>query len=416
MFPWQDLIQLIIARTISVYFDFMYWIVLALVGYQYWTMQRNQKRMFGVCSYSLRQQVLLTLFYGTLGGIVGSVLLTVVGVTLNQMGFNYIWPLALLLMMVSVRFLCFAYAGGIVALGKILFNWPADVNVPQILTLVAVLHITESLLIAISGRYSASPLILRRGDGRLVGAFSLQNFWPLPLVLLMAVAVPGSDLPAGTMHIGDWWPLLPLGIEIPEGQRWVYALTPVVAALGYTDMAITSSPLRRRMETACHLAVYSATLLALALLSAKYEWLQVFAALLCPLGHELLIQLDNRRETEGEPRYVPPNHGVMILDTVLDTPARQLGLKPGDILLSLDGRPVNCGADLGTAILYAPQEFPLVIERDGRRLKKKSRWHTQGDERRLGVILVPEGHEQVYAEMATERFAIWEWLKGLRRK
>lgn len=415
MFPWQDLIQLIIARTLAVYFDFMYWIVLALVGYQYWLMKRNQKRMFGVSSYSLRQQVLLTIFYGTFGGIIGSVLLTAVGVTLNQMGFNYIWPLALVLMMLSTRFLCFAYAGGIVALGKILFNWPADVNVPQILTLVAVLHVTESLLIAVSGRYSASPLILRRSDGRLVGAFSLQNFWPLPLVLLMAVAVPGSDLPAGTMHIGDWWPVLPSGVALPEGQHWFYALTPVVAALGYTDMAIASSPLRRRMESAWHLGVYSVTLLALALLSAKYAWLQVFAALLCPLGHELLIQLDNRRETEGEPRYVPTDHGLMILDTVLDTPARKLGLKPGDILLSLDGRSVNCGADLETAILYAPPEFPLMIERNGRLVKKRGRWLTQG-ERQLGVILVPDGHETVYAEMTTEKFALWEWLKNFRQK
>lgn len=414
MFPWLDILTFVISRTLDVYFDPAFWIILALVGYQYWQMQRNQQKMFGVKIYSLRHQILLAAFYGTVGGLLGSFLLIGVGITLNQLGFNYIWPLALILMMIHTRFLCFAYAGGLVALSKVLFGWP-EVNVPQVLALVAILHVTESLLIAVSGRYSALPMFVRRDDGQLVGAFSLQNFWPLPLVLLMAVPVTGGDIAsAGTVKMPDWWPLLPLGLDLPEGKQWMYAMMPVVAALGYTDMAVTSTPQKRRVASALHLALYSLTLLALALLSSTYTWLQVIAALVCPMGHELLIQLDNRREMEGRPCFVPPSRGVMVLDTVLDTPARKYQVRTGDIIYSLNNMPVQNGGELAAAIAYASDECSLVMERGGKMLERKISF-SRG-ERRLGVILVPEGHEQYYAVISQERFAIVDWFKRIFRK
>jgi hypothetical protein len=414
MFPWQDILAFILSRMVDVYFDPAFWIVLALVGFQYRQMQRSQQKMFGAKIYSLRHQILLAAFYGSLGGIVGSFLLTAMGVTLNQLGFNYIWPLALILMMIHVRFLCFAYAGGLVALSRVLFGWP-EVNVPQILTLVAILHVTESLLIAIGGRYGALPMFLRREDGRLVGAFSLQNFWPVPLVLLMATAVPGSDTAMpGTVDMPDWWPVLPLGLDLPEGQRWLYGMMPVVAALGYADMAITGTPQKRRMASALHLALYSMVLLFLSLLSARYTWLQVVAALASPMGHELLIQWDNRCESEGPALFVPPARGVMVLDTVLDSPARAGGVRTGDIIHTLNGMTVQNGAELAVAIACAPQRATLDVERSGKTAERTVQFG--GTERRLGVILVPEGHEQYYAVMAQEKFALVSWLKRLFRK
>lgn len=413
MFPWQQIFEFILSRTLAVYFEPAFWIILAFIGVQYWQAKRNQRKMFGANVYSLRHQILLAGFYGTLGGLLASFLLTFVGITLNKLGFNYIWPLALLLTAINTRFLCFAYAGGIIAVSNVLFGWP-DVNVPQVLALVAILHITESLLIALSGRYSALPLFIKRQDGRVVGAFSLQNFWPMPLVLLAAVAVPSGDNPSAAVKMAEWWPLIPLGIDPPEGQNWIYAMMPVVAALGYTDMAVTSQPYKRRLDSALHLGIYSIVLLVLALLSAKYAWLQIVPALLCPLGHELLIQMDNRRESEGPPLFVPPAHGIMVLDTVIDTPARKIGLKTGDIIYSLAGMPVNCGSDLAEAIAFAPPEFNIAFERKGKKVQRMIKFFK--GERRLGIILVPEGHEQYYAVISTERFAIVDWLKRFKKK
>lgn len=407
MFPWPELLVLIIRGSLEVVGNTNFWIILALVGYQYWQMQKHQRQMFGVYNYSLTQQIMLAGVYGLIGGITGSFLLTLVGVTINQLGLNYIWPVALVLMLINMRFLCFAYAGGLVAIANVLFGWPV-VNVPQVLALVAVLHITESLLIAISGGYSAMPMIVKKEDGQLVGAFSLQNFWPLPLVILAAVAVPAGSAPEGMLKMPAWWPLLPMPQTPPEGSSWIYVMAPVVAALGYTDMAIASLPQQRRWYSALHLAGYSIILLALAVLSAKYVWLQIFAALLSPLGHEFLIQRDNRREMEGVPRFVPPSYGLMVLDTVSNSPAANM-LKPGDIIITLDGITINSKIDLASAISQAPERFELVFERTGRQFQQQGNF--KNGERRLGVILVPDGDEQFYVEMVTERYGLLDWLK-----
>jgi hypothetical protein len=410
MFPWQELIRLSIGGVIAAYFEPIFWMIIALVGYQYWQLQKSQMRMFGVCGFSLSQQIILAVMLGSIGGMLGSFLLTIVGTNVDQLGLAYIWPVAIVLMAINMRFLCFAYAGGLVALSKVLIGWPA-VNVSQVLVLVAILHITESILIAISGYYGSMPIILRRKNGQLVGAFNLQNFWPLPLLLMSAVAIPQLNVPDSVLAMPDWWPLLPITKSLPEGHIWMYAMVSVVAALGYTDIAVASSPQMRRRKSALHLGAYSILLLALALLSVKYQWLQGVAAVVSFAGHELLIQMDNRQELEGVPRYVPPARGLMVLDTVVDTPALKAGIKSGDILLQLHTMDINTREQLAEAISFAPAEFILQILRNGRNIEKKVTF-SKG-QRMLGVILVPEGNEQYYVQMTEDRFWLWEKAKEI---
>ena len=393
--PWLELFQLLVLTMLTVLVEPLFWIVMAIVAFQYRQMQRNQLAMFGVAGPPLTRQVFWAFIYGTFGGVMGSVVLTLVGVNIERMGFQYIWPLAITLALINMRFLCFAYAGGLVAISNALFGWP-NVDVPQVLALVAALHVTESVLIAISRRYGATPVIIKHGE-RLVGGFNLQNFWPLPLVVLGTVAMQSGALPEGVFHTPDWWPLLPLGIEPPAGFEWVYVMMPVVAALGYTDVAITTTPAGRRRRSALSLALYSLSLLAMALLAAKFAWLKLPAALLSPLGHEYLVRRDNRLELEGKPRYISPERGVMVLEAIDGGVARQLGVRTGDILLDFAGFPVNRGVDLSYAIEWAPPLFEIVLMRNGQEMKLAGRFPP--GQRMLGIILVPEGHETYYVTM-----------------
>jgi hypothetical protein len=416
MFPWQELMRLSIGGVVAAYFEPIFWMIIALVGYQYWQLQKSQMRMFGVCGFSLSQQIILAILLGSIGGMLGSFLLTLVGINVDQLGLSYIWPVAIVLMAVNMRFLCFAYAGGLVALSKVLFGWPA-VNVSQVLVLVAILHITESILIAISGYYGSMPVILRRKNGQLVGAFNLQNFWPLPLLLMSAVAIPQLNVPESVLAMPDWWPLLPITKSLPEGHIWMYAMVSVVAALGYSDIAVASSPQMRRRKSSLHLGAYSIILLALALLSVHYSWLQAVAAVVSFAGHEMLIQIDNHQELEGVPRYVPSPKGLKVLDTVIDTPAPKAGIKSGDILLNLHDMEINTREQLAEAITLAPAEFFLHILRNGTIIERKVTF-SKG-QRMLGVILVPEGNELYYVQLTEDRFWLWEKVKkvwGKNRK
>ena len=394
--PWFEILKMLVLTTVVVFLQPIFWGILGIVAYQYWQLQKNQLAMFGVTGTPIGRQVKWAMLYGTIGGLMGSLVLTLVGVNIERMGFQYIWPLAIALALINMRFLCFAYAGGIVAVVSAIFGWP-DVDVPQVLALVAALHVTESVLIAISGRYGSVPVILKQG-GRLVGAFNLQNFWPLPLVVLSTVAMQTGAMPEGVFHTPDWWPLLTLGIEPPAGSEWVYVMMPVVAALGYTDMAISSTPGQRRRRSALSLAVYSISLLGMALLAAKFEWLSLPAALLSPLGHEYLVRRDNRTEMAGAPLYVPPEQGVMVLDAIQGEMARMMGIRTGDVILGMSGMPINRGGDLAYAIEWAPPLFDMLLLRGGQELKLDGRFPP--GPRRLGLILVPEGHETYYVTMS----------------
>ena len=394
--PWFEILKMLVLTTTVVFLQPIFWGILGIVAYQYWQLQKNQLAMFGVTGTPIGRQVKWAMLYGTIGGLMGSLVLTLVGVNIERMGFQYIWPLAIALALINMRFLCFAYAGGIVAVVSAIFGWP-DVDVPQVLALVAALHVTESVLIAISGRYGSVPVILKQG-GRLVGAFNLQNFWPLPLVVLSTVAMQTGAMPEGVFHTPDWWPLLTLGIEPPAGSEWVYVMMPVVAALGYTDMAISSTPGQRRRRSALSLAVYSISLLGMALLAAKFEWLSLPAALLSPLGHEYLVRRDNRTEMAGAPLYVPPEQGVMVLDAIQGEMARTMGIRTGDVILGMSGMPINRGGDLAYAIEWAPPLFDMLLLRGGQELKLDGRFPP--GPRRLGLILVPEGHETYYVTMS----------------
>lgn len=68
MFPWSDITLLIVRGALGVLFDFNFWLILALVGYQYWQMQKRRRQMFGVYNYTLTQQMMLAGAYGLLGG------------------------------------------------------------------------------------------------------------------------------------------------------------------------------------------------------------------------------------------------------------------------------------------------------------------------------------------------------------
>lgn len=407
MFPIFPILSMIIRSSLTVFLEPTFLLVLLLVGLQYRQQQRSQERMFGVASFNWKKQMLRAAWLGLAGGWIGSVLLTVTGVAVNHLGLSYVWPVAIALMLINARFLCFAYAGGLVAISSLLFGWP-EVSVPHILSLVAILHITESILIAISGRFSAIPIFLRRQD-QVVGAFTLQNFWPLPLIVLLVVGMSANEVPEGMVNMPDWWPPLAFDQTPPEGKQWVHMLFPVIAALGYSDIAVSTQPEKRRMQSAGYLFLYSLLLLTLALLCGRYPWLQLPTAILSPVGHDFLIWFQSRREMQGEPIFVHGEEGLTVLDTVPESPARAAGIRPGDVLLSLYHMPLTTNAELAEAIAYAPRNFPLCWRRDGKDMQAQVSFI---DERRLGVILAPWGNED-YVELETKPFAFIRRIKNI---
>jgi len=371
----------------------IFWLVVVLVLVQYRRIARVEASLYGTVKNDAVRQTGKALGYGLLGGVVGSFIMVGVGVTLSGSGVVFLLPVALFLMLLSPRLLCFSYAGGILAVSTLLFGVP-EVDVAGLMGLVAALHLVESLLIYIGGAGCATPLFVRHGRGGVVGAFALQRFWPVPIaVLVLLGAAPGEAI-----AMPDWWPLIRAQVEAAPDAMLVYSLLPVTAALGYGDIAISAPPEVKSKETSVYLALYGAVLMGLAVLASHFPPLRWAAALFGPLGHEAVIRRGNAGQRLGAPRYVHPQRGVMLLDVLPGGAADECGLRRGDVLLSVGGRPVTSREDVPALLADAPRGTTVVVEREGARTPLQVRC-APAEGGRWGMIFVPGPDEKVHVEL-----------------
>ncbi|AGL03570.1 PDZ domain-containing protein [Desulfoscipio gibsoniae] len=409
MFPFGDILPMIIVNMELMLREPIFWIVVVLIGLQYRRMHNVRESIYGMPLKSNWSEVGTALLLGMLGGMLGSILMVFIGVTLTGSGLMYIWPLAILLMLIDARFICFAYAGGILALSRLLFGFP-QVNVTQVLALVAVLHMVESILIFFSGHLGAVPAFFRDRTGRVVGGFTLQKFWPIPIAALAFMA--GIDVPPGSVDMPEWWPLISPGAE--DAENIVYTLIPVVAALGYGDMAIARSPRQKGWISAGYLALYSLVLLLLAVLSDRSWLLGVLAALFSPLGHELVIYIGRKLEIQGEPVHVPHPDGLVVLDVLAESPAWRAGMRSGDLLVAVNGVPVRSRAELEAMLYIGNQSLQVdYINRKGRRCRGELSYSNKQSP--LGILPVPEGDEQAAVMDLSTAGPLGRWFSGFWR-
>lgn len=366
----------------------LFYVVLILIYTQYRRAANLEKALYGRPMHSITKQLAISTLFGIAGGLVGSLLLLSLGVALSGSWILYVWVAALALAFVSARLMCFAYGGGVVALISLLFGWP-DIDISSLLGLVAVLHGVESILMLVSGHIGAVPVRVKNSfDGSIVGAYSLQKFWPVPL-LALAIA-PGVIPPeVGAISMPDWWPLIvPVGLT----QYHSFWMIPVVAGLGYGELAVATTPKVRARQSALKLAVYSIVLFALAYLSSRVTIFLYAGALFAPLGHELLVWTTNRQEMGGKPLHKATIGEVHVLDILPQSAVSGL-LRAGDRIIACDEVAVNSASELSQCI--ADREGKSLILTTARGDVTVA---AAGAAEMRGIILVPDDSVGSYLE------------------
>ncbi len=336
--------------------------------------------------------------------------------------------MAIFLLLFNPRFICFAYAGGVIATFSLVIRflhpyWPAlgevgflrgiaQIHLPGLLALIGVLHLTESLLIYLSGHLGYSPIYLKTPDGEVVGGYSLQRFWPLPLAGLWAqVVAESADILIGGIPMPDWWPLLGEVLSPGRGEQIVYLLVPLVAGLGYSDLALSSYPQAKRKKTAGNLALYSILLLALAVIAAFRPEVLLPAALFAPLGHELVIKKGNKEEFAGRPLFRADfQNGLKVLAIFPGSPAQKAGVEVGDRLLEVSGDSLNSESEFGHIIRLHHHHLLFKIERDGREIDLPVHLGALPASR-VGLIFAPTRWAGTFVEIKQSSF----WRNLLRR-
>ncbi len=386
-----------------------------VVMFAYLHIRRNaqlEEYWLGILRNPVSTQLANVVFFGMLIGLMASLLIVLIGITIDYHAILFIWPLALVLMLFNQRYMCFSYAGGIVSLLNLITGWP-KIDVSALIALIGILHFMESMLILADGHRDSLPVWVEHSRFKPVGAYLLQKMWPIPLVVLV-IPCTGAQLAAngGGVSMPDWWPLFR-----PQNISQVYALFPIVAVLGYGDIAITRLPDERARQTGFWLAVYSISVLILAIVSSRIYWMKYVAAISVPLFHELLVIAGKKGQMKGEPAFGVPWVGLRVLEVLPESPSEKMGIKRGDILLNVNGKNIS-----SQEMLYEVLgEYPCVVWVDVKRKDKILTFeftdYINGIDN-LGIVFVPRNTGK-YFRMEEQKgviFRFWNKIKRYRKK
>src|SRR3712207_6882461 len=65
------------------------------------------------------------------------------------------------------------------------------------------------------------------------------------------------------------------------------------------------------------------------------------AILLTPILHEGMLYLDTYIELKSKPKYISSEEGLMVLEVAPNSPAKEMGIESGDLLVSVNNTIIN---------------------------------------------------------------------------
>jgi hypothetical protein len=378
-----------------------YYIGILFIVLHYRKQIQMERKLFHTRLHSLLNETWRTVFWGWIGGVCASVLLLFVGVNIQFDVVILLWIITVILVLLRVRFLCLAYAVGILGVAQVVLSWIPDMaslketlpmldiveraDIPSLLVIVAVLHLLEGMLTHFQGARMATPLFLEGKRGQIIGGQQLQGFWPVPLFLLVPMT-GGSDLSL------PWATLF--GADLASG--WTLLAFP--AMIGFTELTISKLPRKQARASANLLYLYGIILLAAAVAAHFWSVIVLLGALLSIALHEGLIRYNQWTEEKQVPFYVHSSRGLMVLSVVPNSPAQEIGIQTGEIIHKINGHKIKTKADLHLAMRLNSAFCKLEVLNEEGEVRFLHRAIYNGDHHQLGIILAPDQDALYFTE------------------
>ena len=370
------------------FYPWVYLLMVLFVYLQYRRMHTVERAAFGVKVSLPWREWLFSLVLGFIVGVIVSTILSLLHLSLSPFTVIWVWGITLVLAIVDTRLTCISYpamllgilqpivqalSGHGIALPAFLQTL-SGAHASVLLAITGLAHLAEGILIRFAGHRGASPLFVQSRRGQVVGAFILQKFWPLPIV----VSLGGSMMP---------FPVL----------------------VGFSDFAMGDVPKSVAKRAWFFVFLFGAIVLGQYVAVVYFPKLLWIAALLTGVLHELLYRFVRLREMNKTPLFVRPNRGVRVLSTIPSSPAARLGLTAGDTIVKVGNMAVNSPYDIHFAIDQNPAYVKLeVLDLRGELRFLGTPVYTK-DPHQLGIIIVPDEHAREYAAIYSLSIGKWIW-------
>lgn len=246
---------------------------------------------------------------------------------------------------------------------------------PSVVILLALLLISEGILISRNGSKGSSPKLVKSKRGQSVGAHEVKRFWMLPVFLL----VPGDVL---TLPF-EWWPVFQVGAES-------YSLILVPFAVGFNQQIQGMLPKQSIQLHGRKVITLGIVTLILSVIGYWYPLISIVVAALAIIGREL-ISLTQRLKDDSLPFYFSKkNNGLMIIGIIPESPADKMGIQVGELIPKVNGVKIRDEQTFYEALQKNRAHCKLEVLDINGEVRFVQRALYEGDHYELGILFVLE--------------------------
>ena len=249
------------------------------------------------------------LVIGILAGTIGSIILSVLGVSFgNNSGIEFIFITSILLLIIRPRLVCFAYSGAVLGAVSMILNIILNsigkqsyinVNILSLTSFIAVLHMIEGIIVMVDGNRGAIPVFSNR-DNKIIGGFSFNRYWTIPIAVMIMISGDSSGTGIISAPAYNWWPIIKDSNLMTMLAVASLTFVPFYGVIGYSSVTFTKRKKEKVIGAGIGIFLYGVSLLIVSQLCSIGLMGEILALVYMPLGHELLIKFERMREKRGE--------------------------------------------------------------------------------------------------------------------
>ena len=333
---------------------------------------------------------------GILAGAIGSIVLSVLGVTFSEnSGIEFIFMISILSLFYKKKYISYAYSSAILGVIGISLNIISssigmklflNVDILSLMTFVGVMYILEGLLIIVDGNRGAIPVFTKKED-KIVGGFSFSRYWPIPIAILMIFnnSIAGED--SIYSNVASWWPIINNKAVLSLLATAMIASIPLYGIMGYSNVTFTQEKKTKSLRCGSAILVYGISVALVAQLANINIVGQIISIIYTPLAFELIMRYEYRVEKKGQCLYVSDDEGIMVLEVTPNSPAYEVGIKRGDKIIEINGQNIKSEGDIFKAARDCILKVPMKVKNNSGQVLE---YIIQPRNKRLGLLLVPK--------------------------